>query len=176
MHVRLACTPAGLLLSSPTFQEPSSPVDILASYPLLWCLSQNRQPSLNKLRRLNLNRPPCSLLPLRCWAVVVAQHPVLSYWSVLCRSPARPGTIINTRPRRLRPRGNDHLTCCYSYQSSLAMTATLWQRPPHVPLLLSTLARDVCALVATTASRAIIIIKARPDECALVPCGKDPLA
>jgi len=30
------------------------------------------------------------------------------------------------------------------------------------------LARDVCALVAMTASRAIIIIKARPEDCALV--------
>ena len=30
------------------------------------------------------------------------------------------------------------------------------------------LARDVCALVATTASHAIIISKARPDDCALV--------
>jgi len=44
---RLARAP-GLLHSSPTFQEPS-PVNILASYPLLWCLSQNRQPSLNEL-------------------------------------------------------------------------------------------------------------------------------
>ena len=47
------------------------------------------------------------------------------------------------------------------------MSAPSWQRPPRVLLLLSTLARDVCALVATTASRAVIIINARPDECAL---------
>jgi hypothetical protein len=86
---------------------------------------------------------------------------------VLCRSPARPGTIINTRPRCLRPRGNDRLLCYYFYQSSLAMTAPLWQRPPHVTLLLSMPARDVCALVATTASRAIIISKAHPDDFSL---------
>jgi hypothetical protein len=123
---------------------------------------------------LNLNRTPRSLLPLRFWAIVAAQHPVPSYWSVLCRSPARPGTIINTRPRCLRPRGNDRVMCYYYYQSSLAMTAPLWQRPPHVPLLLSTLARDVCALVATTASRAVTIINARP-RC-LRPRGNDRLA
>ena len=117
---------------------------------------------------MNLNRPPRSLLPLRCWAVVAAQHPVPSYWSVLCRSPARPGTIINARPPCLRPRGNDRLVRYYYYQGSLAMTAPLWQRPPRVTLLLSMLAHDVCALVATTASHAISIIKARPDECALV--------
>ena len=34
------------------------------------------------------------------------------------------------------------------------MTAPLWQRPLHVLLLSSTLARDYCALVAQTASRA----------------------
>jgi len=165
LRLLVAGTP-GLLHSSPTFQEPS-PVDIIASYTLLWCLSQNRQPSLNKLWRLNLNRPPCSLLPLRCWAVVAAQHPIPSYWSVLCHSPARPGTIINTRPRCLRPRGNVRLVCYYYYQFSLAMTAPLWQRPPRVTLLLSMLARDVCTLVATTASRAIII-NARPSDYALV--------
>ena len=122
---------------------------------------------------MNLNLPPRSLLPLRCWAVVAAQHPVLSYWSVLCRLPARPGTIINTRPQCLRPCGNDRLVCYYYYQSLLAMTVPLWQRPPRVTSLLSMLARDVCALVATTASRAIII-NARPDDCALV--AKTPLA
>ena len=37
-----------------------------------------------------------------------------------------------------------------------------------MPLLLSTLARDVYALVAMTALRAIIISKAHPDDCALV--------
>ena len=53
------------------------------------------------------------------------------------------------------------------------MTAPLWQRLPHVPLLLSMLARDVCALVVKTASRAISI-NARPNDCALV--AKTPLA
>jgi hypothetical protein len=77
-------------------------------------------------------------------------------------------TIINARPRCLRPRGNDRFACCYYYQRSPAMSAPSWQRPPRVLLLLSTLARDVCALVATTASRAVIIINARPDQCALV--------
>ena len=67
-----------------------------------------------------------------------------------------------------RDRWDDCLVDYYYKKSSLAMTAPLWQRPPSVPLLLSTLARDVCALVATTASRAIIIFKARPDDCALV--------
>ena len=111
---------------------------------------------------MNLNRPPRSLLPLRCWAVVAAQHPVPSYWSVLCRSPARPGTIINTRPRCLRPRGNGRLVCYYYYQGSLAMTAPLWQRPPRVTLLLSRLACDDCTFVAKTALLDLTIINTRP--------------
>ena len=50
----------------------------------------------------------------------------------------------------------------YFYQSSLAMTAPLWQRPPRVTLLLSMLARDVCALVATTASHVLSLAKLAP--------------
>jgi hypothetical protein len=136
---------------------------------------------------LNLNRPPRSLLPLRCWAVVAAQHPVPSYWSVLCRSPAQPGTIINTRPRCLRPRGNDRLTCYDYYQSSLAMTAPFWQRPcpyyyqcsptmsapswqqpPHMLLVLSKLAPMNAPLWQRPPRVTILSSMLAQDYCALV--------
>ena len=105
-------------------------------------------------------QPPCMLLLFSTLARNVC--------ALVATTASRAVIIINTRPRCLRPCGNDCLVDYYYKKSSLAMTAPLWQRPPSVPLLLSTLARDVCALVATTASRAIIIFKARPDDCALV--------
>jgi hypothetical protein len=93
----------------------------------------------------------------------------------VAKTASRALTIINARPRCLRPRGNDRLACCYYYQRSPAMSAPSWQRPPRVllllstlapmnaplrqrpprvPILSSTLARDYCALVAQTASHA----------------------
>ena len=148
----LARTP-GLLYSSPTFQEPF-PVDILALYPLLWCLSQNRKPSLKQVLTIAPESTPS-------FTVTIA------LLGCCCRPTPRSVLLVSAVP--FARTTEDY------YQHSPAMSASLWQQPPHVLLLLlSRLACDDCTLVAKTASRAIIIFNACP-RC-LRPRGNNRLA
>ena len=150
--LRCLARTSGLLHSSPTFQEPS-PVDILASYPLLWCLSQNRQPSLKRVLTIAPESTPS-------FTVTIA------LLGCCCRPTPRSILLVNAVP--FARTTEDY------YQHSPAMSAPLWQRPPCVLLLLSRLACDDCALVAKTASRAIIIFNACP-RC-LRPRGNNRIA
>ena len=131
----LARTP-GLLHSSPTLQEPS-PVDILASYPRLTPESTPSFTVTVALLGCLCRVTPCSVLLVSAVSFACTtgdyyqllpamsapswQQPpcVLLYLSKLAcddcafvaKTASRALTIINARPRCLRPRGKDRLTC-----------------------------------------------------------------
>jgi hypothetical protein len=132
LHVRLACCTHRRLLST-----LARDVCALVATTAL-CVIIFYQSSLAMTAPL-WQRPPCVTVLLSLLARDV------------CALVATTASRDQHFSRCLRPRGDDCLVCYYFYQSSLAMTAPLWQRPPRVTLLLSMLARDVCALVATTA-------------------------